>query len=306
MCRGLESAGATADPCPLADGGDGTAAVLLESLGGEWVAAEAHDPLGRPVEAGFAMLAGGSVAVVDTAASSGLSLVTSTERDPERASTHGTGELVVAAAKRGAGRVLVAAGGSATVDGGAGAIEAVQEAGGPGGSELVVLCDVRTPFERAAEVFGPQKGADAQAVERLSNRLDELADRLPRDPRGVPMTGCGGGISGGLWAAFGAELRAGAAFVLDAVGFDARLSAADAVLTGEGSLDAQTLEGKLVSQVAARCASAGKPLHAIVGRDDLDAEATQRLGLTSVRTATTLAEIEAAARELAHDHQADG
>jgi glycerate kinase len=300
MRRGLEAAGATADPCPVADGGEGTAAALLSALGGEWHHAPAHDPLSRPIEAAFARLADGS-AVVETAAASGLPLLTAGERDPERASTAGTGELIAAAAGAGAKRLLVAAGGSATVDGGLGAIEAIHEAGGLGGAELLVLCDVRTPFERAAAAFGPQKGADAQAVKRLAKRLDELAASLPRDPRGVAMTGCAGGLSGGLWAAFEAELRPGAGFVLDAVGFDARLDEADAVLTGEGALDAQTLEGKLVGEVARRGGAANKPVHAIVGRNALSPEDAGRMGLASVRTASTRAEIEAAARALVRD-----
>jgi glycerate kinase len=300
MRRGLEAAGATADPCPVADGGEGTATVLLAALGGDWVETQAHDPLGRPIEARFGRLADGS-AVVETAEASGLALLTPRERDPERASTSGTGELIAAAARQGAAPILVAVGGSATVDGGLGAIEAIHEAGGLGGAELVVLCDVRTPFERAAAVFGPQKGADAQATDRLAKRLDELAASLPRDPRGVPMTGCAGGLSGGLWAAFEAELRPGAGFVLDAVRFDARLDEADAVLTGEGALDAQTLEGKLVGELARRGRAASKPVHAIVGRNALSPEDAGRLGLASVRTARTRAEIEAAARALARD-----
>ncbi|HWT25971.1 MAG TPA: glycerate kinase, partial [Solirubrobacteraceae bacterium] len=188
--RGLERAGLVPpDLCPVADGGEGTLDALLPALGGELLAADAHDPLGRPIRAHIALLEDGGTALVEVAAASGLALVAPEERDPERATTYGTGELIAAAVEAGAAVVLVAAGGSATVDGGSGALAAIRERGGLRGSRVVVLCDVKTPWERAAAVYGPQKGADPAAVERLSAKLDALADGLPRDPRGVPMTG---------------------------------------------------------------------------------------------------------------------
>lgn len=306
IARGVRATGAHAECCPVADGGEGTIDALLAALGGESLTAPAHDPLGRPIEAAFALLGDGATAVVETAAASGLALVAPSERDPERASTTGTGELIVAAIDRGARRVLVAVGGSATTDGGAGAIETIAAKGGTRGTALEVLCDVRTPFERAAEVFGPQKGADPGAVRRLTERLEELAHRLPRDPRGVPMTGCAGGLSGGLWAALDAHLLPGAEFVLDAVGFDARMEIVDAVVTGEGRVDAQTLEGKLVGELATRCLTNGTPVHAIVGADGLGPSAARAAGLSSVRVAGTLEEIEAAARDLARHGAALG
>src|SRR4051812_36143612 len=213
--RGLERAGLMPpDLCPVADGGEGTLDALLTQLGGELVAAEVSDPLGRPVRAGFALLEDGGTALVEMAAASGLGLVAEDERDAWAASTRGTGELIAAAVEAGAQVILVAVGGSATTDGGAGALEAIEDAGGLRGARLVVLCDVRTPFEDAARVFGPQKGADPAMVGRLTGRLEALARRLPRDPRGVPMTGCAGGLSGGLWAAHGAVLEPGARWVL--------------------------------------------------------------------------------------------
>jgi glycerate 2-kinase len=135
-------------------------------------------------------------------------------------------------------------------------------------------------------------------VERLEKRLDELAEKLPKDPRGVPMTGAAGGLSGGLWAGVGAELQPGAPFVLDALDFDERMRAARAVVTGEGRLDQQTLEGKLVGEIGTRARQAGVPLHAIVGRDELDAFGKRIIDLQVVREATTLEEIEAAGEEL--------
>src|SRR4051794_6468964 len=201
----FEAAGFAVDLCPLADGGEGTAESLLETLGGRRVEAEVHDPLGRSIVSSFVLLRDFRTAVVETAAASGLDLLAPFERDPEAASTRGTGELIVAASGV-ASRVLVGIGGSATVDGGEGAIEAIAAGGGLGDAGLVCLCDVRTPWERAAETFGPQKGADAAAVARLSRRLNRLAGTLPRDPRGLPMGGGAGGLAGGLWAACGAEL----------------------------------------------------------------------------------------------------
>src|SRR4051794_2379438 len=297
--RGLERAGLMPpDLCPVADGGEGTLDALLPQLGGELAGLDVHDPLGRPVRAQFGLVEDGGTAIVEMAAASGLGLVAEDERDAWAASTYGTGELIAAAARAGAAVILVAVGGSATTDGGAGALEAIDQAGGLGGARIVVLCDVRTPWEAAPRVFGPQKGADPALVRRLERRLDELAAKLPRDPRGVPMTGCAGGLSGGLWAAHGAVLEPGAQFVLDALDFDERMRASRAVVTGEGKLDQQTLEGKLVGEIGTRARQAGVPLHAIVGRDELDAFGKRMIDLQVVREATTLEEIEAAGEEL--------
>jgi glycerate 2-kinase len=297
--RGLERAGLMPpDLCPLADGGEGTMEALLLALGGETVGAEVHDPLGRPRRAAFGLVEDGGTAVLEMAAASGLALTDEGERDAWAASTYGTGELICAAVDAGAQVVLVGVGGSATTDGGAGALEAIEEHGGLGGARIVVLCDVRTPFERAPAVFGPQKGADPAMVARLEGRLRELAARLPRDPRGVPMTGAAGGLSGGLWAAHGAALEPGAPWILDALAFDARMRAARAVVTGEGKLDEQTLEGKLVGEIGTRTRQAGVPLHAIVGTDALDAFGKRIIDLQVVQAATDLAAIEAAGETL--------
>jgi glycerate 2-kinase len=295
--RGLAAGGREADLCPVADGGEGTLDALLTALGGEVHTVEVSDPLGRPVVARFAL--SGRLGLVETAAASGLHLVAPAERDAAAAATTGTGELIAAAVGAGADTVYLGVGGSATTDGGTGAIRAINRAGGLDGARLVVLCDVRTPFEEAARVFGPQKGADADAVRRLTARLNAQARRLPRDPRGVPMTGAAGGLSGGLWAAFGAELVSGAAFVLDAVGFDARMRAAKAVITGEGKLDEQSLVGKVVSEVATRARQSGVPCHAVVGTRALDAMGARVLDLDYILEATNLEEMEAAGRRLA-------
>ena len=297
--RGLERAGLMPpDLCPVADGGEGTLDALLPQLGGELIAVEVQDPLGREIRAGFGLVEDGGTAIVEMAAASGLGLVAEGERDAWAASTYGTGQLIAAAAEAGAQVILVAVGGSATTDGGAGALEAIADHGGIRGARIVVLTDVRTVFEDAPKVFGPQKGADPVMVVKLRERLDQLAARLPRDPRGVPMTGAAGGLSGGLWAAHGAVLEPGAPFVLDALDFDDRMRASRAVVTGEGKLDEQTLEGKLVGEIGTRTRQAGVPLHAIVGTDALDAFGKRIIDLQFVQEATDLAELEAAGETL--------
>lgn len=297
ISRGLSAGGRPVDQCPVADGGEGTLAALAPPLGAEPREADAHDPLGRPLRAPFALV--DEIAIIETAAASGLGLVAPAERDAFAASSAGTGELIVAAVDSGARTILVGVGGSATTDGGAGAIAAIERGGGLRGAQLVVLCDVRTTFVDAARVFAPQKGASPADVRRLTRRLSALARRLPRDPRDVPMTGGAGGLSGGLWATFGAELVAGAGFVLDTIGFDPRMRAARAVITGEGRLDTQSLVGKVVSEVATRARQAGVPCHAVVGTRALDAMGARVLDLDRVIEASTLAELERAGRELA-------
>jgi glycerate kinase len=204
----------------------------------------------------------------------------------------------LAAVRAGARTVDLGVGGSATTDGGSGAIRAIERGGGLDGAELVILCDVRTAYEDAARVFAPQKGAGKSEVRRLSARLGAIARRLPRNPRGIPMTGAAGGLSGGLWARFGAELVGGAAFVLDAVKFDARMRSARAVVTGEGKLDRQSLAGKAVSEVATRARQAGVPCHAIVGTRRLGSFGPRMLDLDTVSEASTLGELEAAGERL--------
>jgi glycerate kinase len=294
IARGLRAGGREAVELPIADGGEGT----MDALGGELHTATVSDPLGRPVEARFALSEDGRSAIVETAEASGLKRVAEGERDAWAASTRGTGELIVAAVEAGARSVAVAVGGSATTDGGAGALAALDEAAVE--VPITVICDVRTAWEDAPRVFGPQKGAsDARTIRRLEKRLDELAARAPRDPRGVPMTGCAGGLSGGLWAFRGAKLVPGAAYVLDAVGFDEAMRTARFVVTGEGKLDAQTLEGKACAEVATRARQGGVACHAVVGRNELDEFRARVLDFGLVIEATTEDELESAGRRLA-------
>jgi glycerate kinase len=253
--------------------------VLLDALGGTTHRVRAHDPLMRTIEARLGLLHDGRTAIVETAEASGLGRLVFHERDAEAATSAGTGDLIAAAARLGAERILVAVGGSACTDGGRGAIDAIYAGGGIRTARLEVLCDTRIPFERAAVVFGPQKGANARAVRRLTLRLRDLVGTFQRDPSGVPMTGCAGGLSGGLWACFDAQLRSGADAVLDAVGFDERAARAGRVVTGEGALDRQSIDGKLLSVVARRATAAGASTHAVVGQLRLTDDELAGLGI---------------------------
>jgi len=299
--RGLRAASVDADLCPVADGGEGTQETLLASIGGEVVEVDdVLDPLRRPRRAPFALIEDGRRAIVEMAAASGLGLVAEDERDAWAATTYGTGQLIHAA-ETGAAEIMVAVGGSATTDGGRGALEAIAERGGVGEVRVAVLCDVNTPWERCAEIYGPQKGADPDMVRRLTERLDAYAAELPRDPRGVAMTGAAGGLSGGLWARFDAALEPGAPYVLDAVRFDERLRGCAGVIAGEGRIDEQSVMGKIVGEIGDRALAAGVPLFAIVGRNSVPPEAADRIALRGVHEATTLAEIQATAERLGRE-----
>lgn len=294
--RGVREGGNQADELPVADGGEGTAQALLWARGGEWVDVDSEDALGAPIVAHYAMLGDGATAVVEVAAASGLWRFEPSGLKPLEATTRGTGILIADAIRRGAETVMVAAGGSATTDGGMGIVEALS--GIERLPHLVVVSDVRIPFEQAARVFGPQKGASEGDVQTLTARLDRIAAAAPKDPRGIPMSGCAGGVGGGLFAYFGAELVAGAPFVLDEIGFDAALARADLVVTGEGRIDAQTLQGKAVSEVARRAAERDVPCVAVVGSNALEEPDRERLGLDAVIEAGDEAELENAAASL--------
>ncbi len=295
IAAGLARAGFDADHCPVADGGEGTLTALVRSRGGRILRFPTVDPLGRPIEGAVGLLSGGKTAVLEVASASGLSLLSEADRDPLSASTAGTGRLVVAALDQGARDVVLGAGGSATVDGGRGALSAIVAAGGLRGASLTVLCDVMTTWEDCARIFGPQKGAHIDDIPELERRLMSDGVRLPRDPRGVPMTGAAGGLAGGLWGGLGATLVSGASFVLDAVQFDQRLVRARAVITGEGRLDRQSAMGKLVGEIAGRAAAAQIPAHVIAGSVDLR-EGDSIRGVSSIQAASTLSQITSAAR----------
>ena len=246
--------GVDVDEAPVADGGEGTAAVIQTALGGTWHTAPVTDALGRPVSAEWLVLDDGT-AIVESAQAIGLPLLQRSERDPLRTTSRGLGELLLAALARRPVALLVCVGGTATVDGGAAMREVVGEL--LGGIPVRVLCDVRNPLlgpRGAARVFGPQKGARPEAVEVLEARLASLQELVPY--RDLPGAGAGGGL-GAAFAALGAELVEGAEVVLDTIGFDERARKADLVVTGEGAVDATTLEGKAPGAVVRRCAQLG-------------------------------------------------
>ena len=246
LAEGLAEAGVACGQCPVADGGEGTAEALASVLGGAWHEASVAGPLGRPVSARWLELPDGT-AVVEAAAAIGLGLVAPAERDPLRASSRGLGELIAATGGR---RLLVCLGGSATVDGGRGLREVVSSLP----PETRVACDVASPLLDAARLFAQQKGADDAAVVELERRL--AADEVLAPYAQLPGAGAAGGLGGAL-ASLGAELVPGAALVLDTLGFDRRLDGVALVVTGEGTVDRTTREGKAPSEVARRAAARG-------------------------------------------------
>jgi glycerate kinase len=305
MARGLASVGIDSDICRIADGGEGTIDVVGEAVSAEISKTPVIDALGRATTGRIAVFDDGKSALVEVADAIGLGLIGEDERDALAASSFGAGELIAAAALTGARDVFVGVGGTATTDGGAGALEALRAAGLigkrgrlKGAPRITVLCDARASWEQAALVFSPQKGADPSEVTQLAMRLDEIAEQLPQDPRGRLLTGAGGGLSGGLWAAAGAELKSGAGFVLERLDFPKRMVASRAVITGEGSLDHQTLLGKAVGEVATRARQSGVPCHAIVGRMLMTEFEARILDFESWAEAGTSDEIEYAAAAL--------
>ncbi|MET4058756.1 glycerate kinase [Arthrobacter sp. UYP6] len=278
IAAGIRSAGGTAEELPVADGGEGTFDVVFRGLQAEPLTVSTVGPWGDDANAVIGLSPAGT-AVVELASASGLNMPAHGPRDPVAASTYGTGVLIAEAARHGARRILVAAGGSATTDGGAGAIAAIDDAGGLRGAELVVLSDVTTRFTDAARIFAPQKGADPETVLLLTRRLEQQAGTLKRDPRTVDRSGAAGGFAGGMWAQYGAALVSGADFVLDLLEADARIAASDAVVVGEGRLDSQTSQGKIIAAVLER--SGDTPVYAVVGsvHEDLGSYADRFAGI---------------------------
>lgn len=250
----------------LADGGEG----LLDVLGGANRTSTVTGPLGTPVEAAWRLHRG--TAVIEMARASGLALAGGAEHnDPLNATTAGTGELVDAAVTAGATRVIVGLGGSATTDGGLGALRALRSPTRLRGIELLVACDVTTRFTDAARVFGPQKGATPAQVKLLTGRLERLAqqyaDDFGVDVESITGSGAAGGIAG-MFAALGGTLVPGFDLVADELDLHDAIHDADLVITGEGHLDAQSFEGKVVGGVQRLCDEAGVPVAAIVGIAD--------------------------------------
>jgi glycerate kinase len=264
-------AGWTADEIPMSDGGEG----LLLAVGGTPHHTSVPGPLGVPVEAEWRLLpagaSGGPTAVIEMSRAAGRSLLPDPRGDdPVAADTSGVGHLILSARDAGATRIVVGCGGSATTDGGWGAVAALGSPAVLAGIELEVACDVTTRFVDAAAVFGPQKGASPEQIARLTDRLRSLSDRYRRDfgvdVDAIPGAGAAGGLAGGL-VALGAHLVPGFDLVAAMTGLAARLQGADLVVTGEGHLDPPSFEGKVpggvLALVAGRC-----PVICIVGDAD--------------------------------------
>ncbi len=289
---------------PMADGGEGTAAALLAARGGEWIQAPATGPLpSMTVDAGYAWLAADETAVVEMASASGLTLLRRDQLNPLATTTLGTGELVRAALERNPRRLLLAVGGSATVDGGIGAAHALgwrflDERGDelpPIGASLARIHTIRPPDRRppaglitvlsdvtnplcgprgAAPVFGPQKGASPEQVALLDHGLERLAAcihaQLGRDLRAMPGGGAAGGLAAGAVAFMNATIQPGIETIMNAAGLADALDGADWVVTGEGSFDEQSLHGKVVSGVARIAQARGVRVAVLAGRIALD------------------------------------
>ena len=254
----------------VADGGEGTVEALVTTLGGhiEWT--EVSDPLGRPVKAAYGIA--GDLAIIESAAACGLTLLSKEERNPLIATTKGLGELILAAIDKGCRRFLIGLGGSATNDGGMGMISADGFLERARGLSFTVACDVDTPYigaHGASRVFGPQKGASEEDVEILEERLRGYALKILADT-GIDVSdmagaGAAGGLGGAFRAYLGAELKRGVDLVLDQIDFDSAIEGADLVITGEGCSDYQTLKGKTAAGVLERAERARVPVALVSG-----------------------------------------
>ena len=272
LARGVRETGAEAVELAVADGGEGTAEALAAAIGGEWRRATVSDPLGRAVEARWLQLGDGR-AVVEAAAAVGLPLLAPAELDPLRATSRGLGELFLAALESNPASLVVALGGTATVDGGAGLLEVVGALPVP----TVALCDVRTLLADAPRLYGPQKGASAGDVMLLERRLAAMEELKPFAE--VPGSGAAGGLGAAL-ASLGAELAPGAPAVLELLGFDAHLASSDLVVTGEGRVDATTAEGKAPGEVARRAVAAGVRCVVFGGRIEVELSGVETVELS--------------------------
>lgn len=319
MAQGIENADHDAEVrcLPMADGGEGTARALVDATGGSMRAVPVHDPLGRPVEGHFGLLADGTTAVVETAEASGLALLEAKERNPLIASSYGTGELMLAAVRSGAKRIIVGLGGSATNDAGAGLLQALgvrllDKNGNDlahGGAALANLttidistmdpalknvaitaaCDVTNPLTGptgASAVFGPQKGASKDDVATLDVALAHFAQvidsQLGVAVNDVPGAGAAGGIGAALKGFLNAEFRPGIAIVIEQSGLDAAAQWADVVFTGEGSIDFQTKFGKTPAGVAETAKRHGKPVIAVAGHIGTGIDELHEVGIDAV------------------------
>jgi glycerate kinase len=302
---------------PVADGGEGTVRALVEASGGKTVTTRVMGPLGHPVNATWGLLGDGETGVIEMAAASGLPLIARHERDPLRATTYGTGELIRHALDFGIRKLIIGLGGSATNDGGAGMAQALgarflddgDHELPPGGGaleklaridvssvdprlgevDIEVACDVTNPLcgqEGASAVYGPQKGADRDMVRRLDAALHHYAEivrrDVDRDVRDIPGSGAAGGLGAGLMAFTNARLAPGVDIVFRAIDLEGKLQGADLVITGEGRMDSQDIYGKAPMAVAERAQKLGVPSIAIVGSTGRDYHVVFDHGLDAV------------------------
>lgn len=300
---------------PVADGGEGSVDAFLTALGGEKVHVRTRGPWNEEVESFYGMLPDGT-AVIEMAASAGLPQV-GDRKDPSKTTTYGVGELILAAARNGAKRLVIGLGGSATNDAGCGAAAACgalfkDENGNsfvPVGGTLdkiasidlskmddavkalpiTAMCDIDNPFygpTGAAAVFGPQKGADEAMVKNLDGKMAHLASviesQLGIDLQSIPGSGAAGGMGGGMKSFFSARMQMGIDAVLETTGFDSLAKDADYIFTGEGKIDTQSLRGKVVIGVARRARKMNIPVIAVVGDIGDDIEAAYSEGVTGI------------------------
>ncbi len=307
---------------PVADGGEGSVDAFLTALGGEKVWLEVANPYFEPMQSFYGLIDGGKTAVVEMASCAGLPLVEG-RRDPSKTTTYGVGQLILAAAARGVKKIIVGLGGSSTTDGGCGAAAAIgvkfTDAEGKefvpvGGNlhkiagidlsgrsellkgvEVVTMCDIDNPMygpTGAAYVFGPQKGADPEMVKFLDEGLIHLGEvikrDLGRDLTLVPGGGAAGAMGVGMVAFFDSTLQMGIETVLDTVDFDRIIADADAIFTGEGKIDSQSLRGKVVIGVARRAKKQGKDVIAVVGGSELEMAGAYESGVKAIFTINRL------------------
>jgi glycerate 2-kinase len=301
---------------PLADGGDGTLDTILDGLGGQRITVTVKNPLGEPAEATYGLLNDGSTAVIELARASGVEMIPRSARNPMITTSWGTGELIRAAAERGVQRIFIGMGGSATVEGGAGCLQALGvrlldaaghdiPTGGTGLAQLahidptparqllnqtqiVLLSDVTNPLVGkfgAARIFGPQKGADPAMVELLDANLSRFAEVMKRDlgKDVVDLAGSGaaGGFGAGMVGCLGAELSPGGATIIKLLGYDKQLAQVDLIVTGEGKLDAQTVGGKAVQSIAEAARQFNVPVVALAGMLDADPATLHAIGINA-------------------------
>ncbi|CAM3582174.1 glycerate kinase [Brevibacillus invocatus] len=316
VCRGIHAADPKIDviELPLADGGEGTVDNMVYSTQGETRLVQVNDPLGRPIRAAYGILGDHATVIIEMAQASGLPLLKPDERNPLITSSFGTGELVLHALNAGYRKFIIGLGGSATNDGGAGMLKALGAAfydqdgvllpkGGASLEKLsymdlsgldkrlqestfTIASDVNNPLcgaNGASAVFGPQKGATPEMVQRLDMALSRFADvvekQLGIDVRHLPGSGAAGGMGAALLAFLHAEFKSGIELVMDAIHFEQKIQAADLIITGEGKLDEQTMAGKVIAGVCKKAKPYQIPTIAICGGMELTSDQMDEIGL---------------------------